>query len=233
MMWSTLFIIFMTFERFYSILRPHKAASFNTVKRATFTIMLCVLFGFLFNLPHLFLSIAEYRRCIPYSENFRHVGIYYWLSVMLSYVLPFLSLLTMNIVIIHTLRTRSNNNLTTFEGQGQSQGQVSKMKNTERQIYITLILVTFGFLVFTTPVYLVNLLVYASVIGYGKTPRSSALYYMLYHLAQKTFYTNNGINFFFYVMSGQKFRTDLLKLFRRYNNKASEKFSSVLSDTHA
>ena len=230
MMWSTLFIICMTFERFYGIVRPHKAASFNTVKRAKFIIVLCVLFGFLFNLPHLFLSRAEYLRCIPYSANFMHVEIYYWLSFALSYALPFISLLTMNIVIIHTLRTRSIKKLTRHEGQGQGQGQVSKMKNTERQIYITLILVTLGFLVFTTPAYLVKLLVYASLIGYGKASRSSALYYILTHLAQKAFYTNNGINFFFYVMSGQKFRTDLLKLFRCYNERASD--PSVLSDTH-
>ena len=29
---STLIILFMTFERFYSIIRPHKAASFNRLK---------------------------------------------------------------------------------------------------------------------------------------------------------------------------------------------------------
>ena len=34
---------------------------------------------------------------------------------------------------------------------------------------------------------------------------------------QKLHFTNHGINFFFYVISGQKFRTDLIKLFKRQN----------------
>ena len=36
---SALLVVSMTFERFYSIIRPHKAASFNTVKRAKIIIV--------------------------------------------------------------------------------------------------------------------------------------------------------------------------------------------------
>ena len=155
MMWSTLFILSMTFERFYSIVRPHKAASFNTVKRAKITIAVDVNFGILFNVPHLFFSLNQGVRCISHSATFRYVGIHYWLSFVLNFILPFIFLLAMNVVIIHTLRARSGKYITRFEGHGQSQNgdRQSKMKNTEKQIYITLLLVTFGFLVLTTPVY--------------------------------------------------------------------------------
>ena len=34
------------------------------------------------------------------------------------------------------------------------------------------------------------------------------------HIAHKLFSTNNAINFSLYVMSGQKFRDDLLRLFK-------------------
>ena len=210
MMWSTLFILSMTFERFYGIVRPHKAASFNTVKKAKITIVSCVIFSLLFNLPHLFLSTDHGVRCIPYGAPLPYVEVYYWLSFTVSFILPFIFLLTMNGFIIHTLKARSTN----FgkQGQGQSEGQTTRMKSTEKQIYVTLLLVTFGFLVLTTPAYL--LLLYILLIGYGDTPRKFAGYYLFYHVAQKTLFTNNAINFFFYVMSGQKFRTDLLKLFR-------------------
>ena len=40
---STYLLIAMTFERFYSIIRPHKAASFNTVMKAKI-IIVCVLY---------------------------------------------------------------------------------------------------------------------------------------------------------------------------------------------
>ena len=36
--------------------------------------------------------------------------------------------------------------------------------------------------------------------------------FMFYHVGEKTYYTNYGINFFLYVMSGHKFRTDLRNL---------------------
>ena len=119
----------------------------------------------------------------------------------------------MNGVIIHTLRTRSNKNLVTFrnQGQGHNEGQALKMKNIERQIYATLLLVTFGFLILTTPSKILPL--YVQAFGFGDTPTKFAVYYMIYHLAHKLLYTNNGINFLFYVMSGHKFRNDLIKLF--------------------
>ena len=45
---STWLILGMTFERFYSIIRPHKAASFNTVKKAKITIMCIVVISTLY-----------------------------------------------------------------------------------------------------------------------------------------------------------------------------------------
>ena len=39
------------------------------------------------------------------------------------------------------------------EGQGQSEDQTSKLKSSERQIIMMLLLVTFGFLILNTPVY--------------------------------------------------------------------------------
>ena len=232
MMWSTLFILSMTFERFYGIVRPHKAASFNTVKKAKITIVSCVLFGFIFNLPHLFLSIDHGVRCIPYGAPLPYVDVYYWLSFIVSFILPFIFLLTMNGFIIRTLKGRSSNFGKRGQGQngGQGQGQMKRMKSTEKQIYVTLLLVTFGFLVLTTPAYL--LLLYILFFGYGDTPRKFAGYYIFYHVAQKTLFTNNGINFFFYVMSGKKFRTDLLKLFRCYKENANGRLPTVSLETN-
>ena len=39
-------------------------------------------------------------------------------------------------------------------------------------------------------------------------------YYLYSNVAQKLHVTNYGINFFLYVISGRKFRVDLLKVFR-------------------
>ena len=141
-----------TFGRFYSIIRPHKAASFNTVKRAKITIASITVFSVFFNIPHFFLSSRRGWQCIPYG-NLAAMAlpiskIYYWLSFALQFGLPFVLLLVMNSFIIHTLRTRSNlRESAVSEGQGQSRGQSQgqKKKTSERQVYLILLLVTFAF----------------------------------------------------------------------------------------
>ena len=136
------------------------------------------------------------------------------LSLIVNFVFPFISLLIMNSVIIHTLRTRS---LIVFNGQGQNEGQSSKLKNSEKQIYITLLSVTFGFLILSTPSYVFYF--YRIVYNYKKSPLTYAVFYLYFQCAAKLHCTNAGVNFFLYVISGQKFRRDLARLFQRGREK--------------
>ena len=224
-MCSTFFIMSMTFERFYSIIRPHKAASFNTVKRAKITIACIIVLCLLYNSPHAFVSIDHGRRCVPYGKPVPFVQVYYWFSFSLNFIIPFISLLSMNTVIIHTLRKRSQSTLTKSDTQGHAQNRhTTKIKNSESQIYIMLLVVTFGFLILITPGYLMVL--YVLVVDYTKTPQLYAGYYFFYHFGSKLYYTNNGINFYLYVISGQKFRSDLVNLFRCKKNHVNETFLS-------
>ena len=57
---STLFITIMTLERLYSIIRPHRAASFNTVKRAKITISSIFVFSLFFNISLFLLTLVEF-----------------------------------------------------------------------------------------------------------------------------------------------------------------------------
>ena len=115
---STYLLMAMTFERFYSIIRPHKAASFNTIKRAKIIISFTYTFSFLYNKPYLFIADNDGRICIQNSIASVNVygELYYWLSEVISFILPFVSLLTMNSVIIHTLRQRSKFNISKKTG---------------------------------------------------------------------------------------------------------------------
>ena len=187
------------------------------------------MFSIIFNLPHFWINLNVGRSCIPYGRSLHSVQgkIYYWLSFTVNFIFPFISLLLMNSVIIHTLRKRSN--LTISEGHGQGEGQTTKMKlkNSERQIYSMLFLFTFGFLTLTTPVYIMTL--YVNVVNFRKSPFSYAGYFLFYQVGQKTFYTNYGINFYLYVISGQKFRADLVKLFKCNDVLRSSHVGSVSS----
>ena len=209
---SCYLLIAMTFERFYSIIQPHKAASFNTVKRARITIVCIYVTWYSYGIPFLFICGTNEIFCVPNrfaSDNI--LGeIYHWLTEILTFVFPFISLLTVNSVIIHTLRKRSEQNLSSSTGQGQSEGQNLKIKNSEKQIVTTLLLVTFVFLTLNIPV---RALVFYLNFSTGNTPYYYAGLHLFYQIGEKAYYTNHGINFFLYVISGQKFRADLRNLF--------------------
>ena len=225
---STFFILSMTFDRVYSIIRPHKAASFNTVKRAKATIIAIIILSCLFNVPYLFTISTDGPQCIMDLTKFEN-RFYFWLSCVVQFIIPFVLLLSMNSVIIHTLRNRSLSKkfITTDQGHGQdksqSQGHV-QTKSGERQIFAILLLVAFSFFVLITPLYTFN--VYVQVYDFAKSPKHFAGFYIFYQTVHKLYFTNNAINFFLYVISGQKFRTDLTNLFKR-NKRQSDEVSQV------
>ena len=231
-MCSTLFTMSMTFERFYSIIRPHKATSFNTFKRAKINIIIIVIFCTALNTPHFFITIFKGRVYVPYAKGkqFVYGQMYDWISFVINFAFPFLALLVMNSIIIHTLRNRSKFGLRIDQGQGQGKGQgrpEGKLKNSEKQIYMTLLLITFGFLVLSTPSYAfkISQLIY----NYNKSPYSYSGFHLFLQVARNVHYMNCGVNFFLYVMSGHKFRNDLLRLFRFKRDKTSN--DSTLGST--
>ena len=178
---STLFILSMTFDRVYSIIRPHKAASFNTVKRAKITIIIIIIFSCLFNVPYLFTLSTSGLQCIMDLTKFEN-RFYFWLSCVVQFIIPFVRLLSMNSVIIRTLRNRSlaKKIIDTDQGEGQSkskhlgqgqsegQGQNTQTKSSERQIFAILLLVAFSFFVLITPLYAFN--IYVQIFDFIKSP---------------------------------------------------------------
>ena len=217
---STLFILSMTFDRFIGIIMPHKAASFNTVKRAKITIVCVVIFSILFNIPYLYTVTNEARECVPDVKGTAKI-FYNWLTYVIQFIIPFVSLLTMNSFIIHTLRKRAGSDL-----GSQVQGQ--RVKTSEKQVYAILLLVAFSFFILVTPLYAFTL--YSTFVNYTESPKAFAGFFLFYNVIHKLYFTNNGINFFLYVISGQKFRRDLRKLFKCHEDKTNETTASITSD---
>ena len=205
-------IVTLTFERFYSMVRPHKAASFNTTNRAKVIVGCIIIFCALFNLPLYFTSSSFGVNCISFSVNSGStlINAYLLIFFFVLMLIPFTSLLIMNSVIIHTLRKRPIYH-DKGHSQGQVQGQTTRIKQSEKQIYLMLLLVTFAFLVFYIPG--ISMIFYINYI-HGTTPYFYASQHFVFHFGEKSYFTNHAINFFLYVISGQKFRGDLMQLFR-------------------
>ena len=171
----------------------------------------------------MFMTINEGRQCVPYVTGVDKVHglLYYWVSFIINFALPFILLLIMNSVIIHgirkssSLRNKQDNNQGHGQGQGQGHMKVNNTssKQTDKQVYAILLLVTFGFLTLTTPTYVFFL--YNMFANYTESPEQFARFILFYNTAHKMYYTNYGINFFLYVISGRKFRSDLVRLFTR------------------
>ena len=191
------------------------------MKRAKITIIFLVTVSILYNIPHVFITTNIGRQCTPYGTvmSKSYGQFYFWFTVTIQFLIPYTLLLIWNGVIIHTLRKRSAM-FDSEEGHSQSQGHENKMKSSERQIIIMLLLVTFGFIILTIPV---NVMVfYINFVDVGKSPKSYEGYYLFYNVGQKLYYVNYAVNFFFYVMSGQKFRTDLINLFKSNKKRPNE-----------
>ena len=208
---SNYLLIAMTFERFYSIIRPLKAASVNTVKKARIIIICICLLSLSYCIPYLFISGYVGKVCVPnLTASYSVVGVMYsWMIESVTYLVPFVSLLVMNSVIIHTLRNRLKVIGSVSQGQGQSEGQSIKSKHSEKQIVTMLLLVTFVFLILNIPARALKF--YRSFLS-GHSAYYHAGLHLFYQIGNKSNITNHGINFFLYAMSGQKFRTDLKNL---------------------
>ena len=201
---STYFILVMTFERFYSIIRPHKASSFNTVRKARITCFCILMLCILYNIPQVFLYKIKGYSCVQYAENMDTLGtLYYGLSLILDFAFPFVALLTMNSVIIHTIRTR--------EFLSATKQSDKTCQTHDKQIFIILLLVSFSFLILTSPSYILFLL--NLIIDFNQVvPKYQAANRLFHSITQKLDCTNNGINFFLYILSGRKFRNDLVQV---------------------
>ena len=216
----------MTFERFYSIVRPLNTASFNTVKRARIIIISIFMLWISYCVPFFVISDNDGKICIvnKFASDNVICEIHYWLTEFLSFIFPFISLLTMNNVIIHTLRKRSLLRLSETEVEGQTDIPNLKMKTSEKQISTMLLLVTFAYLILNIPTR--ALILYINASSGGNTPYYYAGFHLFYQIVDKSSVTNHGINFFLYAMSGQKFRTDLKNLF---SSKHSNRKKFILS----
>ncbi len=211
---SSLSIVSMTSERFYSMLKPHKAASFNTMKKAKMRLASVLIFSLGINCPHLFIGSNNGWQCVPYGKVIGrwHGDLYYWISFCLSFILPFILLMSMNSYIIHIILRRRSFSMGHTSDQNQLNGQQTHaaMNSAEKQAVVTLLLVSFAFLILTTPTYMLFLCIL--FVDFSSTPFKVAQFHIFYQFAQKLYYTNHGINFVFYVLAGSRFRSDLLTI---------------------
>ena len=230
---TTYQVLAMTVDKYVAIKWPHRAATYSTPRKAKITVICIYISVVIYNIPHIFISQLTGDVCLGYAIGGVITKVYSWVTFVLNAIIPFVLLLYMNYVIIQAVRgSRKMFREPIERGQGQVNTNLGRQKNTETQLTIMLLLVTSLFLILMIPTYIRFL--YTTFVT-RDTPVKYANLMFFYHLSHKLYHTNNGINFFLYCISGQKFRNDLKEIlccrteasFRRNKDRSQSSITDV------
>ena len=206
---STFQVLAMTVDKFIAIKWPHKAATYSTPKGAKLIVAIGFLALMIYNIPHLFMARLLGGQCFGYSAGGVITKIYSWVNFICNGVIPFTLLIYMNSVIVKAVgnsRRQFGARDLTSRGKGTRE---KTMRNAESQLTIMLLLVTTLFFILLIPVYVRFVL---TTFFKPDSPYKFSIAMLLFQITHKLFHTNNGINFFLYCISGQKFRNDLREI---------------------
>ena len=170
--------------------------------------------------------------CVALHSKGTLVTVYSYISLAVSSLIPFTIILTLNVLIIISVRNRYKY-FENKEGQEprnqnkEADGNVTS-KSRESQLVVMLLLVTFSLLILTLPQY-IRYVVYL-ILNSRADVETYATYILVYNITQKLYFTNSMCNIFLYAIGGSKFRQDVKDLFcRRSNSLARTNTSSVVT----
>ena len=214
---ATFQVLAMTVDKYIAVKWPHKAAVYNTPRRALITSIVIYICVVSYNIPNIFISTLIGNECIGYAKGGAITKVYSLFAFSTNGVLALILLSYFNCVIVQTVRqsrTLFQNNGTSIDGKSPTinntnQRRQKSMESVENQLTVMLLLVTTLFLILMIPVQLrVLYLLFVTV----DTPFQYAYVKLLFQVTHKLYNTNSGLNFFLYCLSGRKFRNDLKEL---------------------
>jgi len=202
-------MVLITCERAYSVLRPASVRHTITIVRTLVAVCLLViiLVGINAHVLYTFNLINNHCYAVHYEQFM--FKIWTWVDMMMAFGLPFVFLLTGNVIIL--IRIRSSERFRTTSVYSTTNGtNVRVSRNRVSQwTAITLTLNT-AFIVLVMP---------SVVFGIGQyywfPPPLAETYVQMKFTSTIVFmlmYLNSAINFVFYMMLGSRFRADLKDL---------------------
>lgn len=231
---SSWFLVVLTAERLFCILRPHKVKLYFTARNATIAVCVIslviigqnshVLYGFGNDPVDEFLGredcIITEEDYVDFYKNYLH-----WIHFIVGYLLPCLSIIFGNSLIIYKLRTSpmattgkySPDRTTTKQKTPRKPNKLSKQTSNLTAMLILLCVI---FFVSQTP--LTVFLICESSLKYEVNKYACSDFSKYMDKAEKFKFTeavvhnlgymNASINFLLYVISGSRFRRDVKAL---------------------
>ena len=206
-------ILAMTIDKYVAIKWPHKAATYSTPRRAKFIVMGVLIFVLIYNSQNIFMTSLVGGKCRAYVLISLIAEVLTWITFIVNGIIPISMLIYMNYVIVQTIKHSGKMFESTSKFKHVSDSKMEtrqrKMKSAENQLTIMLLLVTILYLFLQIPTYIRN--IYVKFVT-PDTPSKYVSSILSLMITYALFITSNGINFFLYCISGQKFRQDLKEM---------------------
>ena len=200
-------VMLMTFDKCFAIILPHKSLSFCTPQRARLLLLIAFITMVIFNSPHFYLTKFVISDCSAYAIKGKLVTVYLYLSFIVTSIVPFLSLVIMNFIIIRAVKKSRQ---LRHQNTDSNNTDFKKGKQVENQLTIMCIVIAATFVTLFLPSY-IRFIVYQVIVP-TSSPKTFAGFYFFVHVSFRLYATNYGLHFFLYLLSGTKFRNDLRKL---------------------
>ncbi len=199
-------------ERMVAVIWPHRIQTICTIKRAKLFVSLLIVIVLLIQIPQIIATDLKSYFDPPLNKVVRYCWVdeksylrYYmdniepWIAFSLYSVLPFIFLLTLNIIIIHRLHKAHKERMVLQELDGFSIGPSDVQL---RSMTAMLLCISFSFIILTTPwcVYIII----SSVSGIYIEPFREAAFLLIA--------LNHSVNFALYCLSGRYFRKQFIKM---------------------
>ncbi|KAL8615152.1 hypothetical protein ACOMHN_064284 [Nucella lapillus] len=206
---SAWFLVAMTYQRVTSVVAPHRVGVLCTVKRGKVVVGVIVIVGVAINCHFLFSYVyrPDYRRC-QFHEDYLHLVDYLeWQFTLLYSMVPFLFLVVGNSVLIRqVIRARRLSQQMRTGVEPQRSGGSDRVQSMS----ITLIVTSVAYLLFTLPPCIFAVYVKMDEINVSEN-ESGAVTELTKSLMTVCWMSATATNFYFYLLSGRKFRQETVR----------------------
>ena len=221
--YSVWLLIAVTVERYIATVHVLRASTMCTTSRAR-KVIVAILFILIAINSHFFWTAdikKRYSTLDPMcgaAEGYDDLvtNIWPWIDAIIYSFLPFLIIMTLNGLIINRVKVAKRGR----EGLSESASHTGKglisrpcrpaHHEGSARITFMLLIISFTFLLTTLPVNIT--MIVQAIMGSTKDPVTLAKYNLAQTVTRLLMFTNHSINFFLYLMTGQKFRQQLSML---------------------
>ncbi|KAK7497907.1 hypothetical protein BaRGS_00010778 [Batillaria attramentaria] len=211
---SAWLLVAMTTQRAMSVTWPHRVTFHCSYRKSGITVFLIFvvvwgcqchqLYGLIVHDSDVYLDGAC-GASVNYEDFWDNV--WPWVDMSLFSLLPSFMLLVSNVALLRSLRRSASR----FASCGTSTATEGR-KRVASSMTVTLVIVSFTFLLFTFPINVSIILWHLTGEAIEDDAELTAKMDLAWAVTNILWYANSAVNFFLYCLSGSKFREDFLKL---------------------